>query len=180
MKAEADRHGALAGAQRGLDRQRRRAERDALLHAVREREGGLAEVQLGDERRSVALGAGGDDPPPRRPDAMDRQTVLVDGQPRGEAHGESGGLVGRAVEPVGPRMQQRDPHHRAVRDIGGEPGLPAQELLAVVAQRHTRHPYVRDERRLERPGGEPDGIEAVDALVAYGRGSGDAQIGHDR
>ena len=52
-------------------------------------------------------------------------------------------------EPVGPRVKQRDPHRRALRDVGAHAAPLAQQLLPAVAQRAADHPGVGDERRLD-------------------------------
>ena len=92
---------------------------------------------------------------------MDRQAVLLAAHERRPGRKPDLAVVQRVavrVEPVRPRMQERDAHHGAGLGIGGEAGAAIEELDAAVEERDAGHAQARSERRFELPGGERDDV----------------------
>ena len=58
---------------------------------------------------------------------VDRESVLVERQERRAGSSSTSAFTPRteALEPVGPRVEEGDPEHRALLDVGGELADPA-------------------------------------------------------
>ena len=89
----------------------------------------------------------------RRQQPVDRQALRVGARGRlgsVEVDLGPGELEAPLPQPVGPGMEQRDPHRRALGDVGLEAAALPEQLLAAVAQRAADHPRLGDEGRLQR------------------------------
>ncbi len=81
---------------------------------------------------------------------MDRQPARIESHrraPRIEHALAPRNRVGTRREPIGPRMQERNPEARATLAIAGESGALAQQLLAVMEERMADHPGAGREAR---------------------------------
>ena len=153
---------------RGRDPQPLGRQRSRDLQLVRERERGQqlglgAEVEPGGEPLLVMCR----DPPVRRrvEKTVDREPVLLavdERRARRQPDVVPAEGVVVAVEPVGPRIQQRHAHHRSGARVGEQPRLAVQQLVAAMAQRYAGHAERGRECRLQRSGRHGHRLEAFD------------------